>query len=267
MLFCRRRFFTLIELLIVVAVISILAGMLLPALNQAREKGRSVSCMNNMKTIGLANTAYMTDSDDYIVPSTASPFGAGGYSREYVWYGILGGLGNNSNYGINFKLADISNLEGNISGSGTLTCPSETKGYGSEWEGGFAHYMLSCGLTGSYSSSGTINQNAYRKFSAVKHPSITVFCMENLAKGSYASLLVTGISYRHGTYDVRTEVSTSTGIDQFYYLKGRANITFIDGHVASKTLRDMDKGSQYAAVYSSDISVCGYDRTKGALNK
>ena len=63
----RPRMFSLIELLITIAIIAILAGLLLPSLAKVRESARSLSCMNNLRQIGQFVQSYAGDNDDYSV--------------------------------------------------------------------------------------------------------------------------------------------------------------------------------------------------------
>lgn len=63
-----RGQFTLIELLVVIAIIAILSSMLLPALNKARMKARSITCTNNLKQMSFFHSAYSSENNDYILP-------------------------------------------------------------------------------------------------------------------------------------------------------------------------------------------------------
>ena len=66
------RSFTLIELLIVISIIAILAAMLLPALNSARKKAQSASCLSKHKQIGIGILMYVNDYEYYPIASNAS---------------------------------------------------------------------------------------------------------------------------------------------------------------------------------------------------
>ena len=83
-----KKQFTLIELLVVIAIIAILAGMLLPALNKAREKARAITCTNNQKQVMQDLHIYAGDHND-ILPTAAENNYNGATNKNKPWAWVM----------------------------------------------------------------------------------------------------------------------------------------------------------------------------------
>ena len=266
---CSKRHllqFTLIELLIVIAIIAILAGMLLPTLNKARERVRSIACLNNQKTIGTAQSSYSGDFQEWIVPASQTAPSQWADSRHSgSWWGTLGGIDGKANYGISLKFED-----GIIKSGGTLDCPSEPVAFGSPAEKRYnqAKYIMNVIGGRAIAKTETPNPNTdyARRLVCLKFPSRAVFAADSLPALSYNAVMIANIcffSYRHGAPDARTS-NTALPLGA----TGSCNIIYMDGHAAGVKSRELMLGPSEAAhrsyaLTSADPQYCGYDRTQG----
>ncbi|HLH52722.1 MAG TPA: type II secretion system protein [Verrucomicrobiae bacterium] len=65
----QKAAFTLLELLVTVAIISVLAGLMLPVLNRTREQGRRIACINSFRQFGQAWLLYAADHNEHVPPN------------------------------------------------------------------------------------------------------------------------------------------------------------------------------------------------------
>ena len=221
-----RKPFTLIDLLVVIAIIAILASMLLPAINMARDAGRDLTCVNNQKTLGTFMHIYAQDQGRWCPPRGRGYNHLNQPNEQIPWSWLLlhnGGMAGNPGY-----VPSPSSGKSNI-----FNCYRHDASYtGSANRQYLRSYAYNCG--NDYAAKGIPLGTRFdssptpEKF---KHPSMTVMLYElipPMAAKPMNSILV--------TYDKTDAIGVAIGgADQFMPHGGgkRVNFLFFDGHAAS----------------------------------
>ncbi len=225
--------FTLIELLVVIAIIAILAAMLLPALNQARARAHSASCMSNLKQLGNGLVMYVNGNQDYL-----PQLNIGKYGSWASWRALISGYVTGTDLTADADFISKSGNDIRVS-QGVFRCPGwvGTTGSNLQYESGYG--------ANAYKNDSIAQDEGFKeayKLGKVKQPSGTIYAGDGGDTNDPGN-----------TWDVHKLVYVWSGnmADQRWGLRHNngSNILWCDGHVSWKSVKELITGESTKVDY------------------
>ncbi len=221
----RKQGFTLVELLVVVAIIALLVSILLPSLGAAKELARQVVCASSLRNLGLAVNFYTNENDDWL--ASAEPPNREPVSEQH-WFMNEGLL---QYVGVSLSYDGQGQMIGPPEKASALTCPSHrepNKTRMRQGEPSITHdYALSYGMNGTWGLGGRPDHTEYRRMQEFETPSEVLALADcwgtSLGPGVvlYHACVAENLDYRH---------------------RDKLNIVFLDSHVTAAAKEDVPMG-------------------------
>lgn len=238
----RIKYFSLIELLVVVAIIGILVSMLLPALSKAKERSKSIVCKGNQKQCGLALLGYSQDYDSWTIAGECT-ISAVHYPNLGTMMISLGYCGEIGKYLFSIKVFGGVPVD-NVFSCPSLPPPSEYKMWNANWpyNGYIANSAESFGLryiASNFCYDGEKTApSGYRglvKFQTLYKPSQLAFMLDTVTPAKDTDGTYRGKRTQYHTWYMDGGNWNSAGYCGAAHLRHsrKANVWFPDGHVAS----------------------------------